>query len=143
VTQTVAKAPSSVTLTSSANPGTLGQQVYFTATVSSSSATGLIQLLDGSALLGISALTGGSAGFGLTTLSVGAHSITAVYSGDASRLASNSAVLTEIVNKAASSVTLASSTNPSSAGCGPRRPRAPCSFWTVRRLSVRRVSAAG
>ena len=116
VAQTVAKAPSSVSLTSSANPGALGQQVYFTATVSSSSATGIIQLLDGSTLLGTSALTSGSALFGLTTLAVGPHSITAVYSGDASRLASNSAVLTEIVNKTASSVLLASSLNPSSAG---------------------------
>ncbi len=50
-----------------------------------------------------------------TTSSIvpGTHSIVAVYSGDGTHASTSSAALTQVVNKAASSVTLASSLNPS------------------------------
>jgi hypothetical protein len=116
LTQTVNKAASSVALASSLNPSAFGQTVTFTATLSPSSATGTVQFLNGSTALGTVTISGGAAGLSMSSLSVGAHSITAVYSGDGNDAASTSAVLTQTVNKAASSVALASSKNPSASG---------------------------
>jgi N-acetylneuraminic acid mutarotase len=114
--QTVNKLVSSVTLASSAKPSTYGQSVTFTATVSPSSGTGTVQFLDGATSLGTATIANGKAALAISTLAVGAHSITAVYSGDANDLTSTSAALAQTVNKVASSVTLASSVNPSSYG---------------------------
>ena len=59
--------------------------VTFTATVSPSTASGTVQFKDGAADLGSPVtLAGGVATFQTSSLSVGTHSITAVYSGDAS-----------------------------------------------------------
>jgi hypothetical protein len=113
LTQTVNKATSSVALTSSANPSTFGQTLAFTATVSPSTATGTVQFLDGATALGTVTITGGTAALSLSVLSVGAHSITAVYSGDANYLSSTSAPVTQTVNKIVSSVAVTSSLNPS------------------------------
>jgi hypothetical protein len=114
--QTVNKAASSVTLASSVNPSAAGQSVTFTAAVSPAAATGTVQFLDGAASLGTAAVGSGSATLAISTLAAGAHSITAVYSGSATYLTSTSAAVAQTVNKAASSVTLASSVNPSAAG---------------------------
>ena len=114
--QTVNKAASSVTLVSSANPSTYGQSVTFTATVSPAAPTGTVQFLDGTTSLGTVTVTGGSASLAISTLAVGAHSITAVYSGDANHTTGTSAALAQTVNKAASSVALATSLNPTAAG---------------------------
>ena len=116
VAQTVNKAASSVTLASSANPSTVGQSVTFTATVSPATATGTVQFLDGTTSLGTATIASGSAALAISTLATGAHSITAAYSGDANDAASTSAALAQTVNKLASSVTLASSANPSAYG---------------------------
>ena len=113
LTQTVNKATSSVALTSSANPSTFGQTLAFTATVSPSTATGTVQFLDGATALGTVTITGGTAALSLSVLSVGAHSLTAVCSGDANYLPSTSAPVTQTVNKNASSVAVTSSLNPS------------------------------
>jgi len=113
LTQTVNKTASSVALASSLNPSAFGQSVTFTATLSPSLATGTVQFLNGSTVLGTVTVSGGSAGLSLSSLSVGAHSITAAYSGDANDAASTSAILTQAVTKAASSVTVTSSLNPS------------------------------
>src|SRR5207244_1932915 len=105
--------------TSSVNPSVFGQSVMFTATVSAvapgaGTPTGTVQFRDGAANLGSPVtLTGGSASFSTSALSVGGHSITAVYSGDASFNTSTSAVLTQTVNKANTSTTVTSSVNPS------------------------------
>jgi len=114
--QTVNKLASSVTLASSANPSTYGQSVTFAATVSPAAATGTVQFLDGTTSLGTAAIASGSAALAISTLAVGAHSITATYSGDANDAPSTSAALAQTVNKLASSVTLASSANPSAFG---------------------------
>jgi N-acetylneuraminic acid mutarotase len=116
VAQTVNKAASSLMLASSANPSTFGQSVVLTATMSPGAATGTVQFLDGATSLGTAALASGSATLAISTLTAGAHSITAVYSGDANFLTSTSAAVAQTVNKVASSVTLASSANPSTAG---------------------------
>src|SRR5205807_1912457 len=52
----------------------------------------------------------------MTSLSVGGHSITAVYSGNASYTASTSVALSQTVNAAASGTTLTSSANPATLG---------------------------
>jgi hypothetical protein len=114
--QTVSKTISSVALSSSANSSTFGQTVTFTANVSPASATGSVQFLDGTSSLGTAILSGGAATLAAPSLAVGSHSITAVYSGDANDAASTSAVLTQVVNKVASGVTLSSSVNPSAFG---------------------------
>ncbi len=116
LSQFIVKAGSSVTITSSLNPSALAQAVTFTAKVASTSGTGTVQFLDGATVLGTGTLSGGAATFSVSSLTAGAHSITAVYSGDANNGGSTSAVLTQTVNKGASSVTVASSANPSSVG---------------------------
>jgi hypothetical protein len=100
LTQTVNKTASSVALASSLNPFPYGQSVTFKATVSPSSATGTVQFRDGSTALGTVTVSGGSAALSLSTLAVGAHSITAVYSGDGNDTTSTSAILTQTVSAA-------------------------------------------
>jgi hypothetical protein len=106
----------SVSLTSSANPSLYGASVTLTAAVAPASATGTVQFLDGTTVLGSVALTSGSAALTISTLVPGSHSLTAIYSGDANDPSSTSPVLTQTVNKAAASVVLVSSLNPSTTG---------------------------
>ena len=116
VSQTVTKVNSTVVLTSSLNPATVGQAVTFTATVSPNTATGTVQFLDGATSLGVVTLSSGTAALSIATLSAGSHSITAVYSGDTNTAVSTSAVLGQTVSKLNSTVTVGSSLNPSSVG---------------------------
>jgi len=98
--QTVAKGASAVSLSASPNPSVFGQAVTFTATVSPSSATGSVQFFDGSTSLGSAGLSGGRASLAVSTLALGSHSITGIYSGDASYATSTSPALTQTVNAA-------------------------------------------
>ena len=82
------------------NPASAVQSVTFTATVSPSAASGTVTFKDGTNTLGTGALSGGVATFATNGLSVGSHSLTATYGGDASYLASTSSVLTQVVNVA-------------------------------------------
>ena len=100
-------------LGSSANPSFYGNSVTFTATVSPSTATGTVQFLDGATVLGTAAVAGGSAVLAVSALTTGAHSITAVYSGDAADNGSTSAALAQTVNPMATGLVLVSSANPS------------------------------
>ncbi len=118
VTQIVVAAPTGIALTSSANPSNAGQALTLTAAISPATATGTVQFLDGATALGTATISGGSATLSVSTLSAGAHSITAVYSGDANNPGGTSAVLAQTINKMASSVALASSANPSTSGQG-------------------------
>jgi phospholipase C len=106
------------TIASSANPSAFGQTVTFTATVTanlSGSPTGTVTFSDGTTSLGSSALTGGTATLSTATLAVGIHSIKAVYSGD-SNFSSSSAMLSQTINQASTTVALLSGINPSSLG---------------------------
>jgi hypothetical protein len=120
LTQTVSAGPVSTTttLTSSLNPAAFGQNVTFTATVSPpSGATGTVTFMDGASPIGTSALNAsGVATFSTSTLGVGTHSITAQYSGDAGHGGSTSSALSQVVNKASTTTTLTSDSNPSKAG---------------------------
>jgi hypothetical protein len=97
LSQTVNKASTTTTVTSDANPSRKGSTVTFTATVSSSTATGTVQFLDGSTPLGAVALNSGNASLSISTLTVGKHYIMATYSGDTNFESSQSAVLTQTV----------------------------------------------
>jgi hypothetical protein len=108
----------STSLASSLNPSTFGKPVTFTATVTSTfgTPTGTVTFKNGSSTLGTATLSSGKATFTTSTLSVASHSITAVYGASGNFAGSTSPVLTQIVNKAASSTSMVSSLNPSTHG---------------------------
>ncbi len=114
VTQTVNQAATTTVLTSSSNPSAFGSSVTFTATVPTG-ATGTVTFKDGSTTLGASTLGHGSGTYVTSALSVGTHSITAVYGGDSNYLTSTSSTLSQVVSSSitASTTTLTSSVNPS------------------------------
>ena len=119
LTQTVNKAVSSTIVTSSNNSSNRGAAVTFTAKVTSlatGAPTGTVTFQDGGSTLGTGTLTGGSATFTTSGLGTGAHSITAIYGGDANFTGSTSPGLTETIGKAASSASVVSSNNPSTVG---------------------------
>jgi hypothetical protein len=89
VTQ-AAPVSTTTTLTASATQITSGQSVTFTAAVSGSSPTGTVTFKDGSSSLGGSVVAAGQANFFTSTLSVGTHSITAIYGGDSQNQTSTS-----------------------------------------------------
>jgi hypothetical protein len=107
-------ASSSVSVFSSNNPSIYGQAITFTATATSGATGTVIFTVDGVAQPPL-ALLGSRAQFTISSLSVGAHTISAVYSGDSSYLGSTSPVLLEAVNRSLPplSLTLTSSANPS------------------------------
>ena len=104
------------TVASSANPSVYGQSVTFTATVTDTAATGTVTFQDGGAALGSPALSNGTATYTTSTLSVGSHTITAVYSGDSNFAGSTSSALTQTVTQASTTTGISSSVNPSAYG---------------------------
>jgi hypothetical protein len=120
---TVNKGDTSSSVASNRNPSVFGQSVTFTATVSavapgSGTPTGTVDFKDGATTLasGVS-LSGGSATFSTSSLSVATHSITAVYNGDSNFSAtgtgsSTATALSQVVDKADTSTTIASNHNP-------------------------------
>lgn len=110
----------STALSSSVNPTQHGNATTFTATVSGASPSGTVTFKDnGVTIPGTAAVTlngSFSASVSVSNLAVGAHSITAVYSGNASNAASTSSTLTQTVNQRSSSTALSSGTNPSTFG---------------------------
>ena len=119
LSQVVTQATTNVTLTSSLNPSTFGQSVTFRATVApqfSGTPAGEVTFKSGNVILGASKAIGGVASFTATALVAGTDSITAVYRGNIDFSGSISSALSQVVNQATSTVTLASSQNPSSVG---------------------------
>jgi hypothetical protein len=123
VSQVVNKAETSTGVSSSANPSVFSQTVAFTVTVTSiapASAVpqGDVTLKDGTCaggttLGGPTALNGsGTASFNVSTLSVGAHTITGCYAGNAS-FEESDGFLSQQVNKASTTTAITSSVNPS------------------------------
>jgi Bacterial Ig-like domain (group 3)/Autotransporter beta-domain len=93
-------------LSSSQNPSVFGQPVTFTSKVTGSAPTGLVTFLDGGTQIGSAALSGGAASFTTSALSVGNHSITASYGGDANNNPGTAAVLVQSVGVAPDSIKL-------------------------------------
>ncbi len=116
VTETVNKTATTSTLTASPNPSNVGQSVTLNAAVSPSTATGTVQFFDGATSLGTAAVSNGAATLSASTLAAGSHSLTVVYSGDSAYSPSTSAVVTETINKASTTSTLAASPNPANVG---------------------------
>jgi hypothetical protein len=106
-------------ISSSANPSAYGQSVTLTATISHGTTipTGTVTFKAGTTVL--ATVTLGSTGTATLTSSaftVGTHAITAVYSGDSNYVGGTSAAFSQVVQKAATATSLASSVNPSAFG---------------------------
>jgi hypothetical protein len=88
-----------VTLTGAPNPVFLKNPITFTASVASPSGTptGSITFMDGTTPLATVPLSGLTASFTTATLTIGQHTITAIYSGDAVYLPATSAPLLVLV----------------------------------------------
>jgi len=115
INQSVTK-PTTTSLTSDKTSITYGQAVTFTATVSPSSATGVVQFMDGTVLIGTGILSSGQARLSTVSLTGGSHSVTAVYTGDATNGPSTSAPRAIAVAQAKPTVNLVSSQNPIAVG---------------------------
>lgn len=83
VNGTLVQPVSSIDLSASPNPSTLGQKVTITALVSSSNGTpgGTVQFSDGDTVLGSAPIASGHAVFTTSSLAVGSHLVLAWYSG--------------------------------------------------------------
>jgi YVTN family beta-propeller protein len=124
--QPAGKISTSLGLSSSANPSAAGQAVTFTAAFGGTgfppagapAPTGSVTFLDGSNPLGapVSLPTSSAITLTTSTLSVGVHTITAHYSGDGNYAGSSSNSVTQTVNQTGTSLSLASSANPSVVG---------------------------
>jgi hypothetical protein len=119
LTQSIAKAATSIVLTASPSASRFGQPVAFYATVKSATSdtpTGTVTFKDGTAIIGTGTLSLGHTKISTLKLSVGTHPLTAVYNSDANFTGSTSAVLNFVTSKAATSTTVISSLNPSTHG---------------------------
>jgi uncharacterized repeat protein (TIGR03803 family) len=108
------------TLTTSLNPSSYGQAVTFSAVVTSSLGAPpdgeTVTFMKGATVLGTGTLSGGATSFTFSTLAVGTNSISAVYGGDSKFGYSTSNTVKQVVNKATTITSLASSLNPSNYG---------------------------
>jgi Bacterial Ig-like domain (group 3)/FG-GAP-like repeat/Divergent InlB B-repeat domain len=116
VTQTVNKATTSTSVSSSRNPAVAGQIVTFTSLVTSTAGvpTGTVTFKDGGLAIGTGVLNAsGQATFSTSSLTVGTHTITAEYGGATNFLSSSSSSLSQAVTQATTTTTLTSTPNPS------------------------------
>ncbi len=120
ITQTVSKADTTMTVTSSANPSVFGQSVTLTATLSVVAPghgfpTGTVTFLDGGSPIGTGTISGGVATFTTSALAIGNHTITTSYGGDGNFNGSLGSLTgnPQVVNKADTATTVTSSANPS------------------------------
>ena len=114
LSQVVAKATTSTSLTSSPNPSTLGQSVSLNATVMGQYGgfvSGTVTFKDGNkTLLGTVTLSNGTAMLSYSGLGLGSHNITATYGGDTNDTGSTSPPVTQnVVSKTTTTTTVASS----------------------------------
>ena len=108
--------PVLVTVAASANPATVNQTVTLTATVSVTSGgtpTGTVTFEFGyGGIIGTAPLSGGKASLAKVFAISGTKSIIAIYSGDAGFAGGTSATFSQIVNTAATTTSISSSSNP-------------------------------
>ncbi len=109
--QVVHRDATTTVVTSNANPSVFGQPVTLTGTVTanapgSGTPTGNLQFFDGPNPIGSGSLVAGHFAIVVSTFNVATHPITAHYGGDGSFLASTSAVLSQVVNKAPTATSL-------------------------------------
>lgn len=122
---TAVKADATTVVNASPSPGTFGQPVTLTATVTGEAGangtpTGTVNFYDGATQIGSAPLSTVSgqqqAVMSTSTLAMGPHSITAVYAGDGNFNGGTSPAITETISQDASTTTLRSSTNAIAAG---------------------------
>ncbi|MBZ5580412.1 MAG: Ig-like domain-containing protein [Acidobacteriia bacterium] len=109
--------PTSTVLTASPNPSVQGQRVTLTAAVTAGATGAVVFSVDGVEYPAV-ALNGGQAQIATIDLSLGTHTITATYSGDANFLGSTSNTLSQTVTLMPSTTSLSASPNPSVYGQG-------------------------
>jgi len=102
--QVLSITPTTLALTSNVNPSLVGGAVKFTATVSNGGnpLTGTIIFLDGATQLCSVTVASSAASCSTSALTLGQHSITASYSGDANDASSVSTALIQVVKQAPS-----------------------------------------
>ena len=102
ITITVSKATPAIKLTSSSLTVKHGVSVTFTVKLSNTATSfppsGTVQFYDGVTQIGTGVMSGGTATFSSSTLSVGVHTITAMYPGDQNYEPLTSSEITETVN---------------------------------------------
>jgi hypothetical protein len=110
--------PTVASLASSVNPSNYGQDVTFTATVTSpyGAPTGTVTFKRGTTVLGTVALSGSTATLSTSALNAGTNYIKAFYNGDTNFATSTSPQLAQVVKGITSTTTLTSSSNPSALG---------------------------
>lgn len=127
ITQVVNRSATSTNLTSDINPSVTGQNTLLTATVTASSPgsgtpTGNVEFVDGATSLcgGASGVAVNGSGVATCTSSFtaggGPHNVTAAYLADSNYSGSTSATVGQTVNKANTSTTITSGTNPTVTG---------------------------
>jgi hypothetical protein len=115
VAQTVlAKTATSMIVNSSLGSIVVGQSVTFTAHIFPSGTTGTVTFYDGSSIIGSASVnSSGDAALSISTLSVGVHTISAVYGGSVT-YSGSSATLSQTVNKANTTSTIISQSSTTS-----------------------------
>jgi Bacterial Ig-like domain (group 3) len=117
--QSVSKKITTLTPSSSLDPSTVGETVTYTATLSTTAATGTVEFKQaGTAISGCAArpISAGTATCAVVDLAAGGVWIAAVYSGDSNYAASSSTILTETVKKRTTTTAVSSSMNPLTVG---------------------------
>ena len=112
---------STTTLTSGTNPSVWGQAVVFTATITpvTPAPTGTVTFQDGGTNIAVCVNRPVAARVATCTtaaLAVGSHTVTAVYSGNATYATSTSAPVTQVVTMGSTTTVVAASVNPSVSG---------------------------
>jgi hypothetical protein len=121
-TQVVNMLSTATAMNTSSNPSIVGQVIKFNAKVTTldpsvGSPTGTVNFYDGgSTLIGSATVSGGIASYSTGSLTVGVHSITAVYLGNSNFAMSTSSICHQTVNIVTATTTVVSNRNPSTAG---------------------------
>ena len=124
LTQTINQGATSTLVVSSVEPSVPGESVIYTSVVTpvlpaAGTPTGSMAFLDGVSTIpgcGAELVVAGTASCNVTYALAGSHGITAVYSGDSNFTASTSPILTQTVNKGATSTLLSTSSDPTVTG---------------------------
>jgi YD repeat-containing protein len=108
--------PSSVTLSADLSGAVYGAPLGLSATVSGTNPSGMVAFYSDDTAIGYGAVRNGLATLSLGTLPVGAHSLKAVYLGDAANAGSTSNLFLETIGLAPSTVTVTSSDSTTNVG---------------------------
>jgi hypothetical protein len=119
VVNSTTKSATAATLVSSLNPSVYGQNVTWTATVTTSGSvppTGNVNFTWGYNIGTVALNASGAATLTRSNLNASTYPLKAVYVGDANNLSSTSPVMSQVITQTTSSATLTSSPNPSTSG---------------------------